>query len=1237
VLAAVAFVLLLALVASRILSSSRVRTAVAGWVEQAVRDQGLELEVGSLSWGLLPPRAIARDLTLTGSGIAVEVDRLEVELTRVRVARRILELETVAADGIRVRLDGLPRASAPRGRSIVRIVVRHLDLRNISLDGEDLPGSADLGVDGANLFWTTEQGTPAGFLSARRIHVSAPGLEPLDAELHARLVVADGLRFPAWRLHDDGLSLAGTAAIAGGSLRLDAAGSVELARVSSLIRQPGLLLGTARVAAAVDTAAEEMVRLELSSPQLTASGFTLTDLATRLVLERDRLSGSLDGASIYGGRLTGRYRLERLTGPTRPHRVEVAGDGLSVAAFLGQLGVPTGGLAALASLDGELEWNGRTVDRGRGRFAVALRPAGSGLPVRGAVDLELTPDGLLRFASRELQIGASVVDWEGPLTIGSWQPDWSLRASPAELAEVAAVVNGFVGSEVLPAWIAGQGSLVVTLSGPWQSLLVGARLDARPLLLPPIELDQLVAEATISGSALALGPTMFRIGEGSGEVEGGLAWGDERAPSDQLDLAIRASRIPVARIAGWVGATGQAAGTLSFTGGLRGEIAEPHGSWAIGFDDTKLLGQPLGGGSSAVDLAEGRFDARAVSFEGGLHGSAWWDTASGDIGGHLLWPAMSLDVAGEALSTLAGGTADLELEFELPRAGPAVGRFHAGAPAAVVDVVVEPEAMTVDAALAGAAFLTAALDRRQDGTLEGGGELRLANVPALIDHLAPGSAVPLTGSARAVFDARWPAKGLPTVTGTLDSIALELDGRPVTLLSPSPFRLSPEGVRFDGLHLAIRSDELFARCAVGADGALTGNLAGTLDALLLRILIPDWEPAGRAAGVVELLGTVRDPRFEGIAELRQGSFVIPGTRTILSGIDGTLLLSSDEVALEGVDFRLMQGRGRCSGRLGRRNGAVDIALDGSVAAMRYEVMPDLAARLSGAWRLIGPAERLELSGDLTVDSASLRSKDDLAALVLRWFAAAAPPPPTAGGMALDLHVEADETIELRNPSIRLVGSATLDVGGTINRPGLVGKLQFEEGGEVMLQTLRYEIERATLTFADPQAIEPFIDIQARTFVQNYDITLRLSGTLERLIASVSSNPPLPEDEIYGLMAVGYRSDAATAGAMGIGLASSILSQRLTAELDRRAGLSLPVDQVRVDPFAETSTGEPGAARVTVVKQLNPSWTVTVQSNLSGEREEVIVSRWYIAPGIFFEASRDLDGTYGVDLKLRRQY
>jgi hypothetical protein len=71
-----------------------------------------------------------------------------------------------------------------------------------------------------------------------------------------------------------------------------------------------------------------------------------------------------------------------------------------------------------------------------------------------------------------------------------------------------------------------------------------------------------------------------------------------------------------------------------------------------------------------------------------------------------------------------------------------------------------------------------------------------------------------------------------------------------------PFRVSPQGAELDGLHLAI-APTMFARCSVDANGVLAGNVAGTLDGLLLRILLPDWEPAGRATGVVELLGTYR--------------------------------------------------------------------------------------------------------------------------------------------------------------------------------------------------------------------------------------------------------------------------------------------------------------------------------------------------------------------------------------------
>ena len=244
VLAAVAFVLLLGLLVRQLLNTSQVRDKVTDWAERLAAERGLDLQIATMQWGVMPPRIVLLDVTLTDTEFAIQIDRLEVELSRIRVARRIIELRTVAAEGIRLRLEGTPRPRQDRGESLLRVVVHHLDLRDIAFEGNDLPGKIDVEVDGADVAWTTQGGTPAGFFSVARARMTASSLEPIEVSLRSRLLIDEGIRFPAWHLAGDGLSLTGTGSIADGALRLQAVGTIDLDRVSTAVHNPGLIGGT---------------------------------------------------------------------------------------------------------------------------------------------------------------------------------------------------------------------------------------------------------------------------------------------------------------------------------------------------------------------------------------------------------------------------------------------------------------------------------------------------------------------------------------------------------------------------------------------------------------------------------------------------------------------------------------------------------------------------------------------------------------------------------------------------------------------------------------------------------------------------------------------------------------------------------------------------------------------------------------------------------------------------------
>ena len=67
------------------------------------------------------------------------------------------------------------------------------------------------------------------------------------------------------------------------------------------------------------------------------------------------------------------------------------------------------------------------------------------------------------------------------------------------------------------------------------------------------------------------------------------------------------------------------------------------------------------------------------------------------------------------------------------------------------------------------------------------------------------------------------------------------------------------------------------------------------------------------------------------------------------------------------------------------------------------------------------------------------------------------------------------------------------------------------------------LERGDITFANPVAIVPQLNLQASSHVRNYDLNVTVTGTPDRLNINYRSEPPLPKSDIIALLALGRTS------------------------------------------------------------------------------------------------------------------
>jgi translocation and assembly module TamB len=210
---------------------------------------------------------------------------------------------------------------------------------------------------------------------------------------------------------------------------------------------------------------------------------------------------------------------------------------------------------------------------------------------------------------------------------------------------------------------------------------------------------------------------------------------------------------------------------------------------------------------------------------------------------------------------------------------------------------------------------------------------------------------------------------------------------------------------------------------------------------------------------------------------------------------------------------------------------------------------------------------------------------------------------------------------------------------------MIGRVAITQGNVVFFGT-KYTIDQGTITFYDSQKIEPILNVDLETTVQGVDVSLSISGPIERMKLSYRSDPPLQFQQIVSLLASGKvpttdpvlaaHTPAAPDQTFGQTGASTLLGQAVANPISGRLQRLFGVSKLSIDPQIAGTSNTPGAT-MTFQQQVTKDITFTYIQDVTHSNSQAIRMEWAISPQFSAVAQRDIYGEVALDFFYKRRF
>ncbi len=484
-------------------------------------------------------------------------------------------------------------------------------------------------------------------------------------------------------------------------------------------------------------------------------------------------------------------------------------------------------------------------------------------------------------------------------------------------------------------------------------------------------------------------------------------------------------------------------------------------------------------------------------------------------------------------------------------------------------------------------------------------------------------------------------------SGNLTSLAFNVDGVQLQNQDPVVFLIARESLRIQKLDLVGTGTGVTASGTVQLSGshALDVTADGHADLKLLSTFDPNLTASGLASADLTIGGTLSDPQPEGQIHLADSAISYAGVPSGLTDLNGSLLFTRDRFHINSLAARTGGGAVDLAGDATYANRQLNFSLTGTARDVRLRYPPGVSSTANAELHWTGSRSASTLSGDITVNKIAITPGFDFSSYLdrSRQLTSVATANSPLNNVKLDIHVQTAPELQMRTAIARFSGDADLRIRGSVSRPAVLGRADVLEG-QATFHGTRFTLERGDITFTNPVAIEPQLNLQASTRVREYDLDITITGTPDRgLNINYRSDPPLPKSDIVALLALG-RSNEESAQLQGqpggatfsdqatAQILSEALNTNVTSRLQRLFGAS----NIKIDPQGLTTATNPisNGPQITIEQEFVNHFTILYSTNVSQTSEQIIQGEYYVNRNLSAVGTRDQNGVVSFDLRAR---